>query len=75
MRAIDANSIGGGANDAFSQVILRSGAFTAPGQIKVKQVGADTVVYLNTDSDTGAEAIILLVSVIEFTLTDPNFLF
>ena len=75
LRAIDANSDGGGANDAFSDVVLRSGAFTAPGQIKVKQVGADTIVYLNTDADTAAEAIILLVSVIEFTLTDPNFLF
>lgn len=75
LRGIDANSVGGGANDAFSQVILRSGPFTAPGQIKITQVGADTIVYLNTDDDTAADSIIILRSVIDFTVTDLNFLF
>ena len=67
--SIDANAATG-ANDAFSGFV--TGAFTAAGQIRAQQSGADVVLAFNTDADTGAEMTLLVLdaTVAEFGLTD-----
>ena len=66
---IDANAATG-ANDAFTAII--TGAFTAVGQIRAQQSGADVILAFNTDADTGAEMTLLVLeaTVAEFGLSD-----
>ena len=66
---IDANAATG-ANDAFTALI--TGAFTAAGQIRAQQSGADVILAFNTDADTGAEMTLLVLeaTVAEFGLAD-----
>jgi len=54
---IDANATRSG-NQPF--VFIGSAAFSAPGQMRSERVGDETLVLLNTDRDTAAEAIIAL---------------
>jgi glucose/arabinose dehydrogenase len=54
---IDANATRSG-NQPF--VFIGSAAFSAPGQIRSERVGDETLILLNTDSDTAAEAVIEL---------------
>ena len=66
---IDANAATG-TNDAFTALI--TGAFTAAGQIRAQQSGADVILAFNTDADTGAEMTLLVLdaTVAEFGLVD-----
>ena len=66
---IDANAATG-TNDAFTAFI--TGAFTAAGQIRAQQSGADVILAFNTDADTGAEMTLLVLdaTVAEFGLAD-----
>ena len=66
---IDANAATG-ANDAFTALI--TGAFSAAGQIRAQQSGADVMLAFNTDADSGAEMTLLVLdaTVAEFGLSD-----
>jgi Ca2+-binding RTX toxin-like protein len=59
-----------GVNDAFSALI--TGAFTAAGQIRAQQSGADVILVFNTDADTAGEMTLLVLdsTVAEFGLSD-----
>lgn len=61
LTAIDANADGGTANDTFA--FVGTGGFTAAGQVRVRQDGADTLVELNTTGSSGAEMTIRLTGV------------
>ena len=65
------DAIAGGANDAFN--FIGTAAFTAAGQARVFQSGADTIVALNTSGTGGAEAQILLIGVTATTLSVDDF--
>jgi Ca2+-binding RTX toxin-like protein len=56
---IDANAMGGTANDTFTFVgvvdVTQGGSFTAPGQIGYFTTGTDTYILLNTEVDAGID--------------------
>jgi hypothetical protein len=62
-----------GANDAFT-TFLGSGAFTAEGQIRAFQSGANTVIEFNTTGASGAEMQIQLNNFTAATLTFGDFI-
>jgi hypothetical protein len=55
---VDANTSARG-DQAFT-FIGEKGAFTQAGQVRYQQTGTDTWLYLNTDADSAAEAVIRL---------------
>ena len=68
LRPVDA--IAGGADNAFTFV---TGAFTAAGQVRVLQSGANTIVELNTSGVDTAETTITLLNVSAATVTSSIF--
>ena len=69
LSGIDANAVGGTANDAFAFVGV--GAFTAAGQLRFQQVAGTTEVWLNTDADFATtEAVIVLSGLFALAGTD-----
>lgn len=70
LRALDA--IAGGADDAFVYLGVAA-AFTAAGEVRLEQDGANTVVWLNLDADPQSEASILLAGVLASTVTITDF--
>jgi Ca2+-binding RTX toxin-like protein len=70
--AIDASAAGGG-NNAFT-VFLGAGAFTAEGQIRAFQSGANTVIEFNTTGASGAEMQIQLNNFTAANLTFGDFI-
>lgn len=72
LSAIDANAVGGTANDAFTLLTTLGATFTAPGQVRFVQVAGTTQVEANTDADaTTAEMVIALSGL--FTLVGADF--
>jgi Ca2+-binding RTX toxin-like protein len=69
LSAIDA--IAGGADDAFS--FIGTAAFTAAGQARAVQAGANTLLQVNTLGAGGAEMTILLANVTATSLTAADF--
>jgi Ca2+-binding RTX toxin-like protein len=70
LATIDAIAGGGTSNDTFAFV---AGAFTAAGQVRAVQSGADTIIELNTSGTSGAEMTILLVGVTATTIAGADF--
>jgi len=70
-RMIDAQASVDG-DQAF--VFIHSDAFTAEGQIRAVQAGADTVLRLNTEGTGPGEMLIVLKNVDASTLTDDHFI-
>jgi Ca2+-binding RTX toxin-like protein len=69
LSAIDANAVGGTANDTF--VFVAGGPFVAAGQVRFQQVAGTTEVWLNTDADFAtAEAVIVLSGLFALAGTD-----
>lgn len=66
------DAIAGGADNAFVYRGLK--AFNAPGQVRLVQVGADTIVEINTLGRNGAEATILVAGITASTLAAEDFL-
>ena len=60
----------GGSDDAFSFI---AGAFSAVGQVRVEQQGADAVVQINTIGTSGAEMIIVLQNTTAASLNAGDF--
>ncbi len=71
LHAIDA--VPGGLDDAFHFLGVAA-AFTAIGDLRLEQVGLDTLVRLNLDADLGSEASILLLNVTATSLTATDFI-
>ena len=71
LRTIDASTSTPG-NQAFT--LVRDSTFTAEGQVRVKQSGADTIVFVNTTGSGGAEMSIVLHNVNAALLVDGDFL-
>ena len=69
--AIDAVA-GTGGNQAF--VFIAQAAFTAEGQIRATQSGADTLLSFNTTGTNGSEMQVLLLNVTATTLTAADFI-
>ncbi len=57
LRAVDANTKRGG-DQNFS--FIGTKAFSKAGEVRYEKAGRDTYVYLNTDNDKSAEAVIKL---------------
>jgi Ca2+-binding RTX toxin-like protein len=70
--AIDASAAGAG-NDAFTG-FLGSGAFTAEGQVRWFQSGANTMIEFNTTGTSGAEMQIQLQNFTAANLTAADFI-
>jgi len=71
LSGIDANSIGGTANDAFLTLRTVSGNFTANAQMRVWNDGTNTYIEGNTDGvNTTAEFSVQLLGVIALTTAD-----
>jgi hypothetical protein len=70
VHAIDA--IAGGANNHFT--FIGTASFSAAGQIRAQQSGADTILKFNAEGATGAEMTILLQDVTASTLTAADFI-
>jgi Ca2+-binding RTX toxin-like protein len=70
--AIDASAAGGG-NEAFTQ-FLGAAAFTAEGQVRWHQSGANTVIEFNTTGASGAEMQIQLQNFTAANLTAADFI-
>jgi serralysin len=68
---IDANAVGGGANDAFSFIGAASFSHTA-GQLRAAEFGTNTLVTGDVDGDGGADFHILLSGT--FVLSAGDFL-
>jgi len=64
LSAVDANSATR-RDDNFT--FIGEAAFTKPGQVRFEQVGLNTYVYLNTDADSAAEAVIKLKGAMELS--------
>lgn len=60
LQAIDANAVGGGANDAF--IFIGTAAFFGPGQLRVANNGTDTVIQGNTDANTSTIELLIRVT-------------
>jgi Ca2+-binding RTX toxin-like protein len=71
LSAIDAIQGAGTANDVFA--FRGTAAFTAAGQVRVQQVGAHTLVEVNTFGAGGAEMSILLLNVTAAALSQGDF--
>ena len=66
------DAVAGGANNSF--VFRGTAAFTAAGQIRLAQFGADTIVEINTVGVSGAEMKIQIDSVTATTMHAGDFL-
>jgi len=64
LKAVDANTTKKG-DQAFS--FIGKSAFTKAGQVRYEKTKKETYVYLNTDSDKAAEAVIKLKGAIDFS--------
>ena len=75
LSTIDANGVGGG-NGTFSAALRTTGqAFTAAGQLRISQIGADTLVEGNTDNVFAtAEFQLLLSGVIASNVLSTDFI-
>ncbi len=71
LRAIDA--IAGGTDDAFN-FLGEVGAFTGIGDIRLEQIGLNTLVRLNLDADPGTEMMIMLTNITAASVTSSEFL-
>ncbi len=68
---LDANAIGGTADDSFTFIATRGAAFTgAPGEIKFFTQNGNTVVAFNLNADTVAEFQIELTGIVDPTAGD-----
>jgi glucose/arabinose dehydrogenase len=67
---IDAQAAAGG-NQAFA--FIGTARFTAEGQVRVKQSGADTIVQINTSGSDGAEMAIRLIGLQAGDVTAADF--
>jgi hypothetical protein len=65
------DAIAGGGDDAFS--FIGGAAFSAAGQIRVIQSGADTLIQFNIAGSDGAEMTILLANFTASKLTVGDF--
>ena len=64
LKLVDANAATR-RDDAFS--FIGEAAFTKAGQVRTEKAGSYTYVYLNTDADAAAEAVIKLKGAIELS--------
>lgn len=72
LSGIDAQESSSGSDDAFIFVGLNG--FTAEGQVKVTQAGADTIVHMNTSGNSGSEMKILLANFDAVDLSAADFI-
>jgi Ca2+-binding RTX toxin-like protein len=73
---IDANAMGGTANDEFTFVgivdVTQGGSFTAPGQIGYFTTATDTFILLNTEVDAGVDYQDATIRVADVHTVDPS---